>query len=242
MIGTGVVVSKVEVQALELVGLASSGTGKIVHDLGGHDLGDAKSSAELLLGVVDDSAHLVLEQEAVGQHVLGHEHDRVAGALVILARLDGSTDEGASVRVVLSLLVALGRTDEGGLDSEEVIIGPDGTDVELVDLVVVGSETAVTEEHRASDLLVEHHAHLGLDPSDDVEIGDVLDVITVELLLLVDGRRGGDALEQAEDLFLLQLTLDVTASTSLVLGDVGEDGLHARERSVVDTVARCGFP
>ena len=99
----------------------------------------------------------------------------------------------------------------------------------LVDLVLGGNIAAVTDEDGSSELLVEHTAHLALHPGDDIEVGNIDDVVAVELLLLVDGGRGGDALEELEDLLLLQVALDVTTGTSLVSRNIGSQGLDAGE-------------
>src|SRR5690606_13843379 len=99
----------------------------------------------------------------------------------------------------------------------------------VLDLVLVSSRTTITDEDSASKLLLKHEADLPLQPCDNVEVRDVDDVITVELLLLVDGRRTGRATEEADDLFLLQITLNVTLRTSLLSRQVSNDRLNLRE-------------
>src|SRR5690606_32933478 len=88
----------------------------------------------------------------------------------------------------------------------------------------------------ASKLLLKHEADLPLQPCDNVEVRDVDDVITVELLLLVDGRRTGRATEEADDLFLLQITLNVTLRTSLLSRQVSNDRLNLREGGALRSV------
>ena len=64
----------------------------------------------------------------------------------------------------------------------------------VLDLVLVVRLTTVADEDRARELLLEHEPHLALQPGHDVEVRDVDDVVTVELLLLVDRGRGGGSL------------------------------------------------
>jgi hypothetical protein len=101
---------------------------------------------------------------------------------------------------------------------------------------------AVADENRASDLLLEHQAHLALQPDHHVEVRDVDDVVAVQLLLLVDRRRRGDAAGQPEELLLLQRPLDVAAGARLLVGDVGHERLDSRERALADLAEDLGRP
>ena len=118
----------------------------------------------------------------------------------------------------------------------------DRADLGLVDLVLVVHLAAVADQDRASDFLVQHEAHLGLQPGNDVERRDVDDVITVQLLLLVDGGGPGLALGDAEELLLLHVALDVTLRSGGVEGDVGRQRLDARERRLPGTRQNGGDP
>ena len=162
-------------------------------------------------------------KQAVDQHVLSGEQSGLAGTLVILAGLDGSANE-----LLGDVIIGSGIRDvHGSLNGVQLLVVHDGANVALVDLVIAGSQTAVADQVSASQLLIQHHA-TRLSQS-------VHDVIPIQLLLLIDSGRNGGALQQREDLFLLQLTLHVTLGTSLVLGDVREHRLDARERSVVNS-------
>ena len=122
----------------------------------------------------------------------------------------------------------------GILHGEQLRISPDRTNILLIDLVIAGSQTAVANQDGASQFLVQHHPHLRLQPGNNIEVGDVELVVAVHLLLLIDSGGSGSALQQGENLFLLQLTLDIALCTSLIFGDVSKDGLNAREGSAMD--------
>ena len=183
-------------------------------------------------------ADAVLEKQHVGEHLFSGVESGIAAALVVLAGLDALTDELLGQLVI----IVVGNGVDTDLDGIQVRIGPDRADVVFLDLVVGGGRTAVGHQDRTGDFLVEHHAHLTLEPGDDVEIDDVDDVIAIELLLLVDGLRRGGTLEQGEDFFLLQLTLHVTLGTGLVGSDVGEHRLDAGERNMMDIRHNTGDP
>ena len=105
----------------------------------------------------------------------------------------------------------------------------------LFNLVVIRGQTAIANQDCTSSLLTEHHLHLSLDPSNYIEICDVINVVLIHLLLLVDGLRISSSLKQREYLFLLQIALDVTFCTSLILGNVSEDRLNTAERSMMSS-------
>ena len=175
------------------------------------------------------SAQTILDQQHVGNSILGGPEGGVAGTLIVLAglldRLDGELGDCLVVG-------ALGHFDEhSGVEQRHV--GSDRADVGRIDLVIRVGGTAVADQIGAGQFLVQHDAHLGLDPGYDVEVGDVDDVIAVQLLLLVNGLGRGSALQSAEDLLLLLVALDVTLCAGLVLGDVREHGLDTAERSAV---------
>ena len=109
------------------------------------------------------------------------------------------------------------------------------TDVLGVDVRRITSGTIVTNESGANDLLVQHNTHLALHPCNNVQIGDVDNVVTIDLLQLVNSLRSGGTREQREDLLDLLVALLVTTSTSLILGNVCRDRLDASKRSLTET-------
>ena len=109
-------------------------------------------------------------------------------------------------------------------------------------MVIIRGQTTVANQNGTSNFLIQHHTHLTLNPSNNIEIGDIDNIITIQLLLLVDGGGSGGTLQQSEDFFLLQVTLDVTLCTSLILGNISEHGLNAGEGSVVNAINHARNP
>src|SRR4029077_1182563 len=107
-----------------------------------------------------------------------------------------------------------------------------GDSSRILDLVVIGNIATVTDQNSTSKLLVEHEAHLGLEPNHNIEVGDVNDIVTIELLLLVNRARSCNTLRDAEPLFLFQRSLYVALCPRVVEGDVSDDGLDTREGRV----------
>src|SRR5688572_13382731 len=112
----------------------------------------------------------------------------------------------------------------------ELVIGCDRTDLVLVDLVRIVNSTTIAEERRTGDFLTQHEVHLRLDPGDQVEVLDINDVVTVELLLLVDGLRERLTSRDLEELFLLEAALDITPSSSLLERQIRCAGLDSTGR------------
>ena len=195
----------------------------LVEDLDGHDVANAHGGGQSRDVGVKPATLGVLRQQHGRQDVLRGEERRVSGALVVLAVQDRRVDDARGVEAV-----DLG-VDRGDV---ELVVRGDRTDVLLLDLVLVSVRAAVANQDRAGDLLLEHEAHLGLQPHHDVEVRDVHDIVAVQLLLLVDRLRGGDALEELEELLLLQVPLHVTLCAGLLHGDVSREGLDSRERGV----------
>src|SRR4029079_8704049 len=115
------------------------------------------------------------------------------------------------------------------LNGEQRIILGDRTNTILEDLVGIRNSAAIAEKNRTSELLIEHQPHLALHPGDDVEVRDVENIVTVELLLLVDGLRAGFTTSGTVELFLLLFTRDVTLRTSIVVREIRPVRLDAAE-------------
>ena len=195
----------------------------LLHDLDGLDLGNHERRSQGVHRVIQSTVELVLDQKHVGKERHGREEHRLTRTAVVRASTNKQLDD----------LLGRLRTGEGHAVRVHLVVLGNGANTLLVDLVIAGSISTVADEDGSGELLVQHEAHLSLEPGHDIQIGNIDHVIAIELLLLVDGRRLGDSLEQLDDLVLLQVALHVTASTSLVGGDVGHDGLDPGEGRVL---------
>lgn len=83
--------------------------------------------------------------------------------------------------------VAVGCHVDQLMNSVQVVVSPDGADVLLVDLVIRRGQPTVTDQDCTGNFLVQHQSHFRLQLCHDVKVGDVDNVIAVELLLLVHG-------------------------------------------------------
>jgi hypothetical protein len=146
------------------------------------EVGDAQRDLQLLDGVVVAPTHLVLAEQQVREELLGEVHGGRTGTPVDQPSAQDRLDQTVAVHV--------GRQDD--LVRVEVVVVRDRTDAVLVDLVLVVDLATVADQDRPRDLLVQHQPHLALEPGDDVEVRDVDDVVTVQLLLLVDRGGSGD--------------------------------------------------
>ena len=214
------------------MGRSADGTMEAFHNRNSHDFTYTHGRGQLIEAVVNDSAGAILHKQHIGNVVLGSEEHSVTRALIVLAALNGS----ANNRLGLSIIGRVLRNGHQLLNRVYVIIGPDRTDVGFVDLVIRRRRTAIANEESASQFLVKHHAHLALQPANDIEIGNINDIVTIELLLLVDGRRIGRALKHSNHFVYLNITLNVTLSAGFVSRNISIGALDSAERSMVDTI------
>ena len=169
----------------------------------------------------------ILKKQHVSKHVLRREQNRITRSFVILSGLNSRSDE------VLSLIVIRTTSRNRPSDSKQIGIIQDRTNVLLINLVVAGSQTTVTDQDRTSDFLVEHHSHLRLKPCNYVEICNIDNIVTIHLLFLINGRRSRGSLKQAEYLFFLKLSFDVSFSSCLIFCNVSKHRLNATEWGVM---------
>ena len=166
----------------------------------------------------------------LGDERRGREERRRARTAIVHLSLSDQIDNGGDI----------GDVNDVDLDGVHIVIECDRTDRIGADLGLIGDIAAITDEDRTRDFLVQHDAHLLLQPCDDVEARDVDDIIAIELLLLIHGLRRGDTLEDIEDLIDLALVVvsikSVASSTRLVSGDIGVHRLDSSERNVLRAV------
>ena len=177
----------------------------------------------------------VLKQQTLGEHFIGHERNRRTGTLIVLH---------SSYRLVDKLfckIAATGNSDTA-LNRVEIIILPNRTNILLIDLIIARRKTTITNKNRSGDFLIEHHSHLRLEPSDNIEISNIYNIVSIELLLLINGRRSSCSLKQREYFFLLKIALNITLGPSVILGNVCKHGLNPGERSMVYTVHNYRHP
>ena len=164
-------------------------------------------------------AHLVLQKEHLGDESGIGEPCGVTGAIVVI--------QGPNNRVQNVVDRRLLRQDDAR--SVEAVILVDRADAVLLDLVLGGDRSTITNEDGPTELLLKHDLHLTADPGDDIKVSDVQDVIPIQPLLLIDGGRRGGTLQKREDLVFLLITLDVTPGTGLISSNVGEAGANSGE-------------
>ena len=109
-----------------------------------------------------------------------------------------------------------------------------GTEESGIPKMMIGivRKTTIANQNRPSNFFIEHSTHLGLNKRYNVEIGDVNDIVTVELLLFVNSNGCSYPAKSSNNFFHFEVSLNVTLSTSLISSDVGKNALNSRERAV----------
>src|SRR5699024_6222272 len=124
----------------------------------------------------------------------------------------------------------------------EVVFLGDWANLVFADLVRIVNLAAVTEQDSACDFLIQGDSHFLPHPSDNVDSGDVDDVVTVNLLFLVHSGWLSGSLSHGPEHFLLQVATDVATSTSLFVCHVELVYFQEGERTLVDAVENAVDP
>ena len=112
----------------------------------------------------------------------------------------------------------------------------------LLNLVIAAGVTAVTNQDSACQFLVQLTAHLVLDPCNNIEIGNVQNIVTVQFLLLINGLGVSGTFCQGNNLFCLLLTLGIASCTCFFRSNVSKTGLYTAKRQVLNTVHNLANP
>ena len=123
-----------------------------------------------------------------------------------------------------------------------LVVGPNRLDVSFLDLVGGKCSATIADKDSASDFLIEHETHLGLDPSNDIKVGNIDNIVAVKLLKLVDRLRADLSTKSLDNLFYLLIALDVTTSACFVGGDINSHGLDLAERGLMNRRENAGNP
>ena len=207
-----------DTQSLELA-ILGGGTLEALHQRDLDDLRDADVIGQLSNGAELTVPHLVLQQEHLGDETRVCEPSRVTSTIIVIQSTDHRVQDVIDRRL-------LGKDDTR---SVEAVLLVDRADAILLDLVLGGDRSTITNEDGPTELLLKHDLHLTADPGDDIKVSDVQDVVPIQPLLLIDGGRRGGTLQKREDLVFLLITLDVTTGPCLVGRDVGEAGANSGE-------------
>nr|DAV71456.1 MAG TPA: hypothetical protein [Caudoviricetes sp.] len=128
----------------------------------------------------------------------------------------------------------------------QIIVGNDRTNAFGVDVILSGNFTTIANEDCTGDFLIELDTHFTHQEVHHGELSDVEHVITVHLLLLVDGGRRGLTLVRRDhfiELAMIVITIKREAlSTSLIRSQVDVLGLDASPRNLMDAIQKTGHP
>ena len=161
----------------------------------------------------------VLKEQHLSQHILSCEECRVTSSLIVLTSPNSLVDDGLSINIVrYRSIVRHSMTDV-----KQRILGSNRTNMIFLNLVVRSVRTTITNEDSTSEFLVQHNPHLSPDPSNNVEVGDVNNIIAIEPLPLIDSLRLSCTLKKREDLISLLITLNITLGSCFILSNISKD-------------------
>ena len=178
----------------------------------------------------------IFKKEHLCKPILCCEENGITRTLIVLTSSDSSLDE----ILCHNCLINISRYSL--TDCEESVILPDRSDVLLRDVIIRRSKSTITNKDSSCDFLIKHDSHLTTDPRNNVEICDINDIITIKLLLLIDGLWSSCSLQECEYFLSLSITLNITLSSCLISCDVSEYRLNSAKRCVLCSVHYNGNP
>ena len=130
------------------------------------------------------------------------------------------------------------------MDAVQVVIVPDRTDVIFLDLIGVSIFTTVADQDSLSQSLIHGMTHNLPLVSNNIEISDIENVITIDLVLDVDGLSIMSTTKQLDLLHLLLVValLLITHGLQLSLASISTTGSNTTIRRLMNTVDNTGHP
>ena len=115
-----------------------------------------------------------------------------------------------------------------GMNGIKLIISPNGTNVGLINLLLVAGFSAIADHYCSSKLLIKSHAHYTILIIDNIEIGDINDIVSLELVLNINGLGISRTIQKSQisDKALL-LTLLVALSSDICAASICLTGTNA---------------
>ena len=102
--------------------------------------------------------------------------------------------------------------------------------------------TTVAEENCTGNFLIKHHSHFTLKPSDNIQTGNIDNVVTIHFLFLINGCRVNSSLKKSKHFFFLKLAFHITFSSCLVFTQISKDHLDTAERRMMYSVHNGVYP
>src|SRR5690606_23413690 len=153
--------------------------GDLLHRLNGDNLVDPQCIRDLAPVLVEPLTIQVPGLQELVELGDGSEEGRGAGSLVVLHAVHDPVHHNLVAQVMVDGV----RDDERRGDGQCVIVedrpdaGAAGGAHRVLDLVLVGNVSTVTDEDRTSERLLGHQTHLALEEGDHFEGGDVKKVV-----------------------------------------------------------------
>ena len=176
----------------------------------------------------------------------------VARALVFLTRVESSLDNRLGVDVVVSevvtglsaLKLCLCTGDINILmDAVHIVILPNRTNMIFLNLIRIKIVTAIANQNCLGKSLVHGMAKNLPLVSNNVELGDIENVVAVDLVLYIDGLSIMSTTEQLNVLaFLLVISLLITESLQLSLSSIRSTSADSCVGRLMHAVDNAGNP
>ena len=221
--------------------------------LNGLNITNVQSRDQVCLRGVNTTAVQVTSKQHHVEQMRRAVEGQVARALVLLTGIQSRLDNGLSIDIVIAealrsigaLKLRLLASDINILmDAVQLVIMPDRADVIFLDLIGIGILTTVADQDSLSQSLIHGMTHNLPLVSNNIEISDIENVITIDLVLDVDGLSIMSTTKQLDLLHLLLVVtlLLVTHGLQLGLASISTTGANAAIRRLMNAIDNTGHP
>ena len=180
----------------------------------------------------------IFQKQHVGKSIFCGIHHGISRSSVKFPVLDDTTNQGFRFVVICSG----GSNLNICMNGKQIIVKRNRTNVLIINMVITGSQTSISDQICSCEFFVQHHSHFCFQPCSNVKVRNIDHIVAIHFLFLIYSCRFRTTFDQAEEFFLLHFSFDVTFCTSIVFGDISKYRFHAGEWSMMHRTHNIGNP
>ena len=199
-----------------------------------------KCSSKIRLRLIDATTVKITSQKHHVKQMRGAVEVKGTAALILLTSIQCCSDNSLGIHIVvtevcsgvstLKLCSCSGNVNIS-MNGIELIILPNRTNVGLVNLLLIAGFSAIADHDRGSKLFIQSHTHYTILIIDNIKVGNINDIVSLELILNINSLRIGRTIQKSQisdkALFftlLVALTSDICASSICLTGTNAANG------------------
>ena len=193
-----------------------------------------KCSSKIGLRIIDATTIKIASKKHHVKQMRGAVEVKGTAALILLTSIQCCSDNSLGIHIVVTevcsgvstlKLCSCSSNVNISMNGIELIILPNRTNVGLINLLLIAGFSAIADHDCGSKLLIQSHTHYTILIIDNIEIGDINYIVSLELVLNINSLRicrtiqKGQISDKALFLSLLvALCSDISASSICLAG------------------------